>query len=42
MRQALANARLVSSLVLVGVTIWYAWQTQQMVREMRNARATTT
>ena len=34
----LSNASLIGSLVLVGVTIWYAWQTQQMVREMRAAR----
>lgn len=38
MQQVLNMASVFGSLVLVGVTIWYAWQTQQMVREMREAR----
>lgn len=38
MQQTLGTASLLGSLVLVVVTVWYAWQTQQMVREMRHAR----
>lgn len=41
MQQVLGAAGTLGSLVLVGVTIWYAWQTQQMVREMRDARVAT-
>ncbi len=41
MSQALAFVSIIGSLVLVAVTTWYAWQTQQMVREMRAARAAT-
>ncbi len=33
-----SKASVVGSFVLLFVTIWYAWQTQQMVREMRVAR----
>jgi hypothetical protein len=39
MQQALVTTSIIGSLVLVAVTTWYAWQTQQMVREMRAARA---
>lgn len=38
MQEFLAIAGLIGSLALVGITIWYAWQTQQMVREMRAGR----
>jgi len=38
MGQVLGTAAAIGSLALVGVTVWYAWQTQQMVREMRNSR----
>lgn len=38
MQQVLNMATAFGSLVLVAVTIWYAWQTQHMVREMREAR----
>jgi hypothetical protein len=34
----LGTTTAIGSLVLVAVTVWYAWQTQQMVREMRHAR----
>lgn len=34
----LVTASLIGGLALVAVTIWYAWQTQQMVREMRETR----
>lgn len=29
---------LIGNFTLLGVTVWYAWQTQQMVREMREGR----
>jgi hypothetical protein len=35
---ALAIVNGVAVLALVGVTAWYAWQTREMVREMRRAR----
>lgn len=38
MSESLTSAAAAGSLVLVAVTIWYAWQTQQMVREMRRGR----
>jgi hypothetical protein len=37
----LAFATTALTFALVCVTIWYAWQTQQMVREMASARAAT-
>lgn len=39
MTEFLAIATAALSLALVCVTIWYAWQTQQMVREMASSRA---
>jgi len=41
MEQALGIASIIGSLILIGITTWYAWQTQQMVREMRQARIET-
>ncbi len=39
MTELLALATTALTFALVCVTIWYAWQTQQMVREMASARA---
>lgn len=39
MADLLALATTVLTLALVGITFWYAWQTQQMVREMAQARS---
>ena len=38
MQSFLGVAGLVVTLILVGITAWYSWQTQQMVREMRESR----
>jgi hypothetical protein len=42
MQNTLAVLALLSNLILVGITAWYAWQTHQTVLEMQEARRAVT